>query len=183
MVEVVIKGAVAVVMAVTMVVMIIQGVNYHLLSTSSVPVSTTSHRHCLHRQCHSSILISVFTKHVLNASCGLGAMLGAGDAKMTIMWSLTQGSSCPVGESLRNRALQPKEMSLITEEHTMLGQQRGPGGFSEKDLKDQLEYYRQRIGKGIPESRNSTFTLWKKGRWFKKRSKVAVVPAWEQASF
>lgn len=105
-------------------------------------------------------------------------MLGAGNAKITMMWSLTQESSCPVGESLRNRALQPKEMSLITEEHTMLGQQRGRGCFSEKDLKDQLEYYRPRIGKAIPESRNSTFTLWKKGHWFKKRSKVVVVPAW-----
>lgn len=127
-------------------------------------------------------LISFFTKHVLNASCGPRAMLGAGNAKMTIMWSLTRESSCPVGESLRNRASQPKEMSLITEEHTMLGQQRGRGCFSEKELKDQLECNRQRIGKGISESRNSMFMVWKKGRWFKKRSKVVVVPAWEQGS-
>lgn len=61
-------------------------------------------------------------------------MLGAGNAKMTMMWSLTQESSCPVVESLRNRALQPKEMSLITEEHTMLGRQRGPGGLFRKGL-------------------------------------------------
>lgn len=70
-------------------------------------------------------LISFFTKHVSNASCGLGAILGAGNAKMITLWSLTREAHCPVGERLRNRSLQHKRMILITEEHTMLQQQRG----------------------------------------------------------
>lgn len=63
-------------------------------------------------------LISFFTKHVLDASCGLGATLEDENTRMT---TLPQEAYCALGERLRNRSLQHKRVSLITEEHTMLG--------------------------------------------------------------
>lgn len=57
-------------------------------------------------------LISFFTKHVSNTSWGLGAIPGAGNAKMITPWSLTQEDHCPVGERLRNRSLQNKKDEL-----------------------------------------------------------------------